>query len=271
MSMQSVKHSIFAALLILLAVTTSQAASWQWIAPQRMHSMVKEGSGLWIVDVRTPNAFELGHIEGAMNIPADVIKVKNLPKGKIIVLADDSLGLKNARSGADILVKKGFEKVFILEGGITAWQGETLPFAGKRNDNLRPVMWDELVWARSINLPLRMYDLRDKQERTKGPVEGARELPGATLGERLKALTTDLRTTSSAKGLAGKLEKPLTTVLVLPSSPSPVETVRQALRDIPGDIRYLEGAYPLWAAREKQNPLPGPEVCPTCPAGRLKK
>ena len=255
-----------AALWLPFAVTASQAASWQWIAPKQAHDLVKEGSSLWIVDVRTPIAFEAGHIEGAINIPADLLKIKNLPKGKVIVLADDSIGLKNARTGAGTLVKKGLEKIFILEGGIPAWQDEALPFAGKRNDNLRPVMWDDLAWARSNNLPLRLYDLRDKQERNKGPVEGALELPGATLDERLKALTADLRKTSFAKGLGGKLEKPpVPVVLVLPASPSPVEAVSRAMRDITGDIRYLEGAYPLWAAREKQNPLPGPEVCPTCP------
>src|SRR5689334_19737135 len=99
------------------------AAGWQWIAPQRVHGLVKEGSSLWIVDVRNPAAFEQGHIEGALNIPVDLLKVKNLPKGKLIVLGDDSLGLKNARNAAEILAKKGCDKVFILEGGIPAWLG----------------------------------------------------------------------------------------------------------------------------------------------------
>ncbi len=247
------------------------AAGWKWIAPQRVHNLVKEGSSLWIVDVRTSGAFEQGHIEGAVNIPAEQLKVKNLPKSKLIVLADDSLGLRNARAGADAFVKKGYEKVFILEGGIPAWQGDGLPITGKRSDNLRPVMWDDLTWTRTNSVQLRLYDLRDKDERTKGPVDGAKQIAGRTLDERLKAVTTELRTASKNKGLAGKLEKPMPMVLVLPLAPQSLEEVRKAFRGLPGDFRYLEGAYPLWVAREKKNPLPGPEVCPVCPGGRAKK
>lgn len=265
------KRTAFALLWLLLTATLSQAAAWQWIAPQQVHNLIREGSSLWIVDVRTPSSFEQGHIEGALNVPADLLKIRNLPKGKIIVLADDSLGLRNARAGADSLVKKGSEKVFVLEGGIPAWLGEGLPATGKRPGNLRPVMWDDLAWARSNTIPLRLYDLRDKQEQSNGPVEGARQLAGATLDARLKALTTELLTAPAAKGLAGKLERPVPVVLVLPATPHALETVRKALHNLPGDFRYLDGAYPLWIAREKQNPLPGPQVCPTCPAGRIKK
>lgn len=247
------------------------AAGWQWIAPRRVHDLVREGSGLWIVDVRISGAFEQSHIEGAMNIPVDLLKLRNLPKDRVVVLADDSLGLKNARRGADILVKKGCEKLFILEGGIPAWLGEKLPVTGRRPDSLRPLTWDDLVWARSNAIALRLFDLRDKQERSKGPVEGGRELAGVTLNERLKALTAELLKASSAKGLAAKLEKPAPVVLVLPASPQSLEAVRKALQNQTGDFRYLEGAYPLWVEREKKNPLPGPQVCPTCPARRASK
>lgn len=257
--------------VLLLAAATSQAASWQWISPQRVHGLVKEGSSLWVVDVRSSAAFERSHIEGAVNIPAELLTVKNLPKNKIIVLADDSLGLKNARVGAETLLKKGSEKIFILEGGIPVWQAEALPLAGTRSDSLRQVMWDDLVWARSHRVALRLFDLRDVQERSEGPVEGARELAGATLTERLKNLTTALGTASSPKGLAGKLEKPLPVVLVVPVAPHALETVRKALQNLSGDFRYLEGAYPLWVAREKKKPLPGPEVCPTCPGGKVTR
>lgn len=260
----------FITIIILLCISQmALAAGWQWIAPQRVHSLLKEGSGLWLVDVRIPSAFETGHIEGAVNIPTDLVRTKNLPKAKVIVLADDSLGLRNARSSAETLQKRGYEKVFILEGGIPAWQREGLPNTGMLDD-MRPITWDDLTWARNNSVPLRLYDLRDKEERHKGPVEGAKEIAGSTLGDRLKIVAAELRGASKNKGLAGRLEKPVPAVLVLPSSAQPLEAVRRALRGVPGDFRYLEGAYPLWVAREKEKPLPGPEVCPTCPGGRTK-
>jgi rhodanese-related sulfurtransferase len=257
--------------IICASPALSQTSSWQWITPQRVHGLVKEGSGLWIVDVRTPIAFEQGHIEGALNIPVDLLKIKNFPKGKIIVLADDSLGLRNARAGADALLKKGYQKVFLLDRGMQAWQQEGLPVAGARLDKLRPVTWDDLNWARSNSIPLRIYDLRDPEERAKGPVEGAAGLKGKTVEERLKAFVAGLGIPAAGKGLAAMLEMPAPVVLVLPAANQPLESVRTSLRDLSGDFRYLEGAYPIWAAREKQNPLPGPEACPTCPGGRTKK
>ncbi len=265
------KYITRAVFCLLFVAATSQAASWQWILPQRVHGLVKEGSGLWIVDVRTPSAFERGHIEGALNIPVDRFISRKFPKDTLLVLADDSLGLRNARTGADALLKTGYQKVFLLDGGIPAWQQEGLPVAGARLDNLRMVTLEDLGWARSNSIPLRIYDLRNSEERTKGPVEGAAELKGKTIDERLNAFVAVLGVPPTGKGLAVKLEKPVPVVLVLPTDKQPLEKVRATVRDLPGDFRYLEGAYPIWAARQKQNPLPGPEVCPTCPGGRAKK
>jgi rhodanese-related sulfurtransferase len=262
------KHGTLALLCLLFVAATSQAATWQLITPQRVHGLVKEGSGLWLIDVRNPVAFEQGHIEGAVNIPYDQLKLKNLPKSKTLVLADDALGLRHARAAAEILVKKGYEKVFIMEGGITAWEGEKFPTTGARIEILRPVPWDDLMWAQSASIPHKLYDLRDDDEKAKGPVKGAVSLKGKTLEERLKALVAELTPQIRKNGLAGKLERSVPIVLVLPNAHRPLDAVRAAVKGIQGDIRYLEGAYPLWVAREKQNPLPGPEVCPTCPSGK---
>lgn len=263
-----VKHTGMALICLLLVATTSWAGSWQYLTSQRVHSMVKEGSGLWIVDVRNPPAFEQGHIEGAVNIPVEQLNVKNLSKSKPIVLADDSLGLRHAQTGADVLLKRGYEKVFVMAGGITAWEAERLPTTGIRDDIFRPVMLDDLVWAESASVNYKLYDLRDSNEITKGPVKGTVQLKGKSIEDRLKALTAELVQPGNKSGLAGRLEKPVTIILVLPNTLKSFDAVRLAIKGIQGDIRYLEGAYPLWVAREKQNPLSGPEVCPTCPSGR---
>lgn len=275
--MGTVSRAMKTLLILLLAMqcvlgvaTVCHSSHWQSISPQRVHTMVKEGSGLWLVDVRNPAAFEQGHIESAVNIPSEQLKVKNLPKGKAIVLVDDSLGLRHARSGAEILLKKGYEKIFIMDGGIPAWESEKLSMTATRGDSLRSVMWDDLTWATSASVAFKMYDLRDDAEKTRGPMEGAIQLKGNNPDERLKALVAQLISGERKKGLAGKLEKPVPIVLVLPNNTKIIDSVRSALKGVPADVRYLEGAYALWVAREKEKPLPGPEVCPTCPAGRKK-
>lgn len=268
--MKNLLISLLAMQCVLGDATFCHSSHWQSISPQRVHTMVKEGSGLWLVDVRNPAVFEQGHIEGAVNIPSEQLKVKNLPKGKAIVLVDDSLGLRYARSGAEILLKKGYEKIFIMDGGIPAWESKKLSMTATRGDSLRPVMWDDLTWARSASIAFKMYDVRDDAEKAKGPVDGVFQLKGNNLDERLKALVALLPPKERKKGLTGKLEKPSPIVLVLPNNSKIIDSVRSVLQGVPADIRYLEGAYALWVAREKEKPLSGPEVCPTCPAGRKK-
>src|SRR6266702_2017179 len=123
----------------------SFAAGWQWMAPQQVYGLTKEGRRLWLVDIRSETAFADGHIEGAINIPAGLLATKRLPKGKIIVLADDSLGMRKGRESAELLLKNGNVRVYLLEGGMLSWQGEGLPVAGKGSGRkFRSVMLDDI-------------------------------------------------------------------------------------------------------------------------------
>lgn len=254
---------------VLLMPQMVFAASPQWISPQRVHHLLKEGSGLWIVDVRSPAAFDQGHIESAVNIPVETLKFKNLPKSKMVVLVDDSLGLRNAGMASDILVGKSYGKVFILDGGLRSWQSERLPWIGKDNAGLHAISWEELTWAHANSVPFRLLDLRDRAERRKGPVERAATIEGSSLAEKLQKVKMDLAAAPAGR-LAKKLEKPQPVVLVLPNSRAALETAGKVLRGLHADLHYLEGAYPLWVAREKQKPLTGAEVCRTCAALRGK-
>lgn len=237
------------------------------MTPQRAYSLVKEGSGLWLVDVRSEAAFAEGHIEGAMHIPVGVLAAKHLPKGKIFVLVDDSLGLRKGREAAAALLKSGQEKVYLLEGGIPVWQGEGYPFAGKGNrQTFRSVMPDEIKWAQENRIPVRVFDLRDEGERAQGPVPQALTVEGAGLAERLQKLKEKL--TPPKKGLAARLEKPAAIVLVFPTAADPRSVLERSLRDIPADVRYLEGGYAAWAAKPDKRITTTQGACPTCPNGK---
>lgn len=84
---------------------------------QRAHRWVEEGATL--VDVRTPSEFNSGHIEGAVNIPVQVIeqRVSEIPTDKKVVVYCRS----GARSGAAerYLRERGYEVVNL--GPMTAW------------------------------------------------------------------------------------------------------------------------------------------------------
>ena len=88
-----------------------------------------ESSECVLVDVRTPEEYRAGHIEGArlMNIydPDFVRKVEDLPKDKAICVYCRS-GNRSMRA-AHILAEKGFKKIYNLSGGIRAWQHKGYP------------------------------------------------------------------------------------------------------------------------------------------------
>lgn len=244
----------------------SIAAGLQWMTPQRAFTLIKEGSGLWLVDVRNEAAFTETHIEGAVSIPAALLATKQLPKGKIIVLADDSLGLRKGREAAEVLSRKGHEKVYILEGGMLAWQLDRYPLAGKvGQQRFRSVMPEDIAWAQENRIPLRIFDLRDKVEQDKGPVLQSQSVNGASPAERLEKVK-EMMAKEEKKGLAARLDKSATTILIMPAATEPRTLLERSFRGISGDIRYLEGGYAAWAARPDKS-ITAVGTCPTCPGG----
>lgn len=258
---------ILPALFAILTALPGSAFSggWELISPDRVYTMIKEGSGLWLIDVRGPLSFKEGHIEGSVNIPATTLSVKRFPRKKILVLADDSLGLKNAKDAASTLVKNGHERVFVLEGGIIAWEREGYPFAGvSTKETARKVMARELKWAVENNVPLRILDLRGKDEIKGGSIPGSQAIEGEDMQKKLMKLRNVLAG-DEKKGLAGKLEGSKTAVLIFPITVNVKQIFEQSLGDLHGDIRYLEGGYGAWALKR------GTKVtgsCPTCPASK---
>jgi rhodanese-related sulfurtransferase len=79
-----------------------------------------------VIDVREPNEFIESHIEHAINmplakLPADLAKIadhKNKP-----ILISCQTGTRSASAGK-ILTKAGFEQVFVITGGMQAWEND---------------------------------------------------------------------------------------------------------------------------------------------------
>lgn len=85
--------------------------------------------GALVIDVRDPEAFAAGHLEGARNIP-----IKELPereaeldkhkaKPVLLVCEHGQLSAKAARG----MRTAGFEQAGFLQGGLHGWRGENLP------------------------------------------------------------------------------------------------------------------------------------------------
>lgn len=259
-----VQSYIFTIILTLLCwATVSEAASWQWIDGPRVQSKVNEGSGLWLIDVRSTAAYEAVHIEGSVNIPGEALAHKRFPAQKTLILVDDVLGQQAARAAADGLVKKGHERVSVLEGGIPAWKIEGLPLVESK-EQVRGVTAAELKWALANSVPMKLYDLRDAQQQKREPGRHGESVSGRTVTERVEKLRTMLTGSEKKKDLAARIRKPQPVVLIFAAADDAESYTRAVLQSTKGDVRYLIGGYEATIS-EKLRKQQTTGSCPTCP------
>lgn len=97
------------------------------ISSAALHAARESGVAPVVIDVRTPAEYASGHIPGAVNIPFDQISQRTAE-------IDDRRGVAlyckigpRARKGESALLAAGYEKVFHVEGGFSAWQAAGLP------------------------------------------------------------------------------------------------------------------------------------------------
>ena len=89
--------------------------------------LVTQNKTVIVLDVRTPEEYAIGHIEGALNINiADVDfseRVSKLDRDKTYII-HCSANVKNGRSAKslEIMSSFGFDKLLNMEGGIIAWE-----------------------------------------------------------------------------------------------------------------------------------------------------
>lgn len=103
------------------------------LRPAELTALVNREDAL-VVDLRPAAEFEKGHIPGSKNVQMAQFDPENkaLTGAKSLpVVAVCKTGV-TAVDAAKRLCKAGFEKVYVLEGGIGAWQQADLPLAKGR-------------------------------------------------------------------------------------------------------------------------------------------
>lgn len=86
-----------------------------------------------VIDVRTSDEWAKGHIAGARHIAMPTLaeklpELENLKKRPLILCCVSG---NRAASAAGTLRKAGFDKVFVLKGGMTSWLEAKLPVTTK--------------------------------------------------------------------------------------------------------------------------------------------
>lgn len=115
------------ALLLVGCAAPAEEITYRQVNMDEAITMMEEGSGYIILDVRTPGEFEEKHIPGAINVANETIGTDEIPE-----LPDkDQLILVYCRSGnrskqaAEKLVALGYTNI-VEFGGINDWPGEVV-------------------------------------------------------------------------------------------------------------------------------------------------
>ncbi|MCS6823251.1 MAG: thioredoxin domain-containing protein [Cytophagaceae bacterium] len=135
-------NTAFASLLNILALSvlllsctqsgSSQANSTtQVLSPVAFKQKADSLPMKYIVDVRTPEEYAHGHIEGAVNIniyDSDFeSRINSLDKTKPVLVYCKSGGRSN--SAVKAFAQAGFNTIYDLRGGLMAWQNNNLPLS----------------------------------------------------------------------------------------------------------------------------------------------
>lgn len=86
-----------------------------------------DGKDHALVDVRTPQEFQRGHVPGAINVPLDDLPqaASKIPQGKPVVVICASGN--RSRAGSSHIVDAGYKDVYNIKGGTMAWMMQRLP------------------------------------------------------------------------------------------------------------------------------------------------
>ncbi len=122
------KIFVFTVFVFLLGCSNSGTSSLSEISPQQASKIVASDNAV-IIDVRTQEEWDAGHIPDAVHIPLSDVKSRledfKAYEGKTLVMQCRS-GKRSAKA-ANILLDAGFINVSNLKGGIMAWKKEKLP------------------------------------------------------------------------------------------------------------------------------------------------
>ena len=119
---------IFLAVMLGVLIPPSSFASIPtlpkapYVAAQEVKQWQRQSANVTFIDVREPKEYEAGHIEGAINIPFAQIETRsheiNGDHPNVFYCISSSW---RAPYAANTMKDLGFENIYVLEGGIAAW------------------------------------------------------------------------------------------------------------------------------------------------------
>lgn len=123
--------------------------------PVQLDALIKSGQPVTIVDLRSTDDYQHGHITGAINIPYRVVAEKRLPPlGKVVAYCD-GLGSTYAAGCVAALNAKPGIQAEALEGGYAAWEtftNVTAEATSVQKETPRTITYEELQATQGQNI-----------------------------------------------------------------------------------------------------------------------
>ncbi|MPN24118.1 Thiosulfate sulfurtransferase GlpE [bioreactor metagenome] len=127
--MNLLEKGLLLSILVLAALVVFGCSRAGNTANSSIDVSIDEALKLWqikaaiIIDIRTPEEYQAGHIPGAPLIPLDQLdkRAEEIPKDQKVLLICRS-GNRSSQ-GTKLLRSKGFDNVYNITGGMLAWRG----------------------------------------------------------------------------------------------------------------------------------------------------
>lgn len=126
-----------------------------------LQQRLADGKQVTIIDVRPNELYRNGHIDGAINIPANLLLEKKLPALGPVIVCAEGLGRDKVEDAVSCLNQKTGIQAEALDGGFAAWEtarGSNTRAMGMQPESLVRITYDQLKSTRLNEIVL--VDLR---------------------------------------------------------------------------------------------------------------
>jgi rhodanese-related sulfurtransferase len=121
--------TLLAAIAVLVFELRARVHAFAALSAMQAVRLMNQGA--LVIDLRSKDLYDAGHIVDARNVPVAELEsqadaLKKWRDKSVITYCDSGA---NGASAARSLMKLGFTKVFNLQGGLNAWVKDNLPLA----------------------------------------------------------------------------------------------------------------------------------------------
>ena len=144
--------------------------------------ILANGENLALLDIRTPEEFQISHLQNSVNMPLATIEANlpNFKKEATYILIDNSNTLELLDMAGNIFPKNGLTNTFYLQGGIVDWKNNFAPLISEGDPNsisdqakVSYISSDKLKQTMDKESNLLIIDVRQKSNYVEGHIKGA--------------------------------------------------------------------------------------------------